>query len=277
MTDRPTKAHEYVFMLTKSPRYFFDQEAVREAFQPSTVARDAYGYNHAFASQFKRSPTDERHQDGKKLAAGAFTRQQETLDGSEGEAPRGADGRRKTTISGTKPGEATHENYANREGKDRWPNGGRNIRSVWEIATQPYPEAHFATFPEALPERCIKAGCPEQVCRTCGKPRERIVERTGIVLKEPAIPIRERRGDAVNDKRTALSGTQVAPATSLTVGWSDCGHDDWRAGRVLDPFMGSGTTAYVARNLGRHALGIELNETYAALCARRLQQLSLLA
>ena len=37
---------------------------------------------------------------------------------------------------------------------------GRNVRSVWTVATQPYPEAHFATYPEKLIEPCIKAGCP---------------------------------------------------------------------------------------------------------------------
>ena len=88
-------------------------------------------------------------------------------------------------------------------------NGGRNIRSVWEIATQPYPEAHFATFPEELARRCIAAGCPEQ-------------------------------------------------------------------GVVLDPFVGSGTVCFVARKLGRHAVGIDLSAEYLGLAARRLQQQSLL-
>jgi site-specific DNA-methyltransferase (cytosine-N4-specific) len=47
---------------------------------------------------------------------------------------------------------------AHRGDKEYASNGGRNIRSVWTIATQPFPEAHFATFPEALVERCVKAG-----------------------------------------------------------------------------------------------------------------------
>lgn len=56
-----------------------------------------------------------------------------------------------------------------------------------------------------------------------------------------------------------------------------CGHDDWRPGVVLDCFLGSGTSALVARNHQRHAIGIELSEKYAELAARRLQQLSLLS
>jgi DNA modification methylase len=129
--------------------------------------------------------------------------QDETLDGSNGEAPRGPDGRRVTAVKGG-DGSVQHRNG------ERWPNEGRNVRSVWTIPTQPYPDAHFAVFPEELPRRCILAGCPE-------------------------------------------------------------------GGTVLDPFMGSGTTALVARNHGRRSVGVELNPEYAALAARRLGQQSLLA
>jgi DNA modification methylase len=134
VTDRPTKAHEYLFLLTKSARYFYDADAIREG-----------------------------------------------------------------TGDGTTPRKTNAEASLS-----------RNARSVWEIATQPYPDAHFATFPEELPRRCIAAGCPQD-------------------------------------------------------------------GTVLDPFGGSGTTALVARRLGRRSLLIELNESYCQLAARRLSQLSLLA
>ena len=82
---------------------------------------------------------------------------------------------------------------------------GRGKRSVWKIATKPYSEAHFATFPPALIETPIKAGCP-------------------------------------------------------------------KGGLVLDPFMGSGTTAFVARSLGRNYLGIELNKEFIKLAEKRLIQ-----
>jgi DNA modification methylase len=80
---------------------------------------------------------------------------------------------------------------------------GRNKRSVWTIATAPFPEAHFATFPPALVEPCIKAGCPA-------------------------------------------------------------------GGTVLDPFLGTGTTALVADRLGRSAIGIELNPAYAEMARQRI-------
>jgi len=222
VTDRPTKAHEYVFLLTKGPRYFFDQEAVREGYAPASLER--YGYD------FKAYGADHPH--------------------------------------GRKHG-------AMRDGGEISPNGaGRNVRSVWEIATQPYPEAHFATFPEALPERCIKAGCPEQVCVTCGKPRERITEKT-------LVPTQATNNGGKRSDDNGWQGYQDAYPRGRneveTLGWSDCGHGDWRPGVVLDPFMGSGTVALVARRLGRRSVGVELSESYAELCARRLQQLSLLA
>jgi len=104
VTDRPTKAHEYLFLLAKSGRYYFDSEAVREA---STTGdqRRPYGVGQV----------DER--------------------GSGHD--RGGGGKRNGDCS------------------------GRNIRSVWTVPTQPFSQAHFATFPQKLIEPCIKAGCPE--------------------------------------------------------------------------------------------------------------------
>ena len=146
--DRCTKAHEYIFLLSKSERYYFDSEAMKEpAAQPERVRNDKIGGNKG---------DDVHHSPG-----GQFT------------------------------GSAT-----------------RNRRSVWTVATQPYDGAHFATYPPALIEPCILAG--------------------------------SRPGDL-----------------------------------VLDPFMGSGTTAQVAQDLGRKAIGCELNPDYVALQSERAAQLGL--
>ena len=221
VTDRPTKAHEYVFMLTKQPRYWFDTEAVRE---PHTTADDP------------------RNRNGYEPERGAW------VGGGVN------DGRTRTS------------------GASTWPSGGRNVRSVWNIATQPYPEAHFATFPEELARRCILAGCPVRVCRVCGKPSERIVETDGSRWAE-----RKENGEGPRHGVSGVKPSYSVGANPRTdVGWSDCGHNNWRPGVVLDPFIGSGTTAKVARDHQRHAIGIELNEEYLRLAARRLQQLSLL-
>jgi DNA modification methylase len=225
VTDRPTKAHEYVFLLSKQPRYFFDQEAVREANQLAP----GNGWN-----QSARVVGEIRG------------------DGEHAQGKRGTHGLTDLV-------------------------SGRNVRSVWEIATQPYPDAHFATFPEALPERCIKAGCPEQVCVTCGEPRVRIVERELVATRGNINPAAKRDGGPLVASSADHSGGVYGRYEVETLGFTDCGHGNYRTGVVLDPFMGSGTTALVARRLGRRSVGVELNEAYAALCARRLQQLSLFA
>lgn len=157
---------------------------------------------------------------------------------------------------------------------------GRNARTVWPINTKPYPGAHFATFPPELVRRALEAGCPTHVCRVCGAPRERIVQRGKPVLQADTW---SANGAASYDETaggyadTAATSTLKHVVPTRTVGWTDCGHDDWRAGVALDPFSGAGTVAVVARELGRHAVGIELNPAYAAQQQERLAQQSLLS
>ena len=95
---------------------------------------------------------------------------------------------------------------------------GRNRRSVWEIPTQPYPEAHFATWPEKLVEPMILAGTSERgICPECGAPWERVVERTAMVID------RSERTHSMGQTRS--SGTMVEPPTATTTGWQPtCGH-----------------------------------------------------
>src|SRR5690606_12312669 len=118
---------------------------------------------------------------------------------------------------------------------------GRNRRSVWTIATQPFPEGHFATFPEKLVEPCILAGTSPHACPVCRAPWKRAME--------------------------SELGWQPTCTCENNDGSGKC--------IVLDPFAGSGTTLLVAERLGRQAVGIEINPEYVEMAKRRLSKVQL--
>ena len=173
VTDRPTKAHEYVFLLSKSERYYYNHEAIREQATHSSVER--------------------------------WRQNVEAQEGSD-RVPGKTNGKMKA-VGGPRRSEKQRGHWRRHNGfNDRWDHMstaeqaamGRNKRTVWTVPTIGFKGAHFATFPPALIEPCILAGSPP-------------------------------------------------------------------GGIVLDPFMGSGTTAQVATNLGRQFIGCELNPDYVAL------------
>ncbi len=234
VTDRPTKAHEYVFLLSKQPRYFFDQNAVREPHGDNIWTRKGSASGEVVPS------LNRAIEDGERGDSRAWT----------------------PTVRQYNP-------------------AGRNVRSVWEIATQPYPEAHFATYPEELVRRCILAGTSERgVCPVCGKPWEREQLATGAdnhrVRADVGDWIREKGGNA--DGKRSLSGATYRRQREAGDWRSTCNHDAAPVpATVLDPFMGSGTTGLVARKHGRRCIGVELNVDYCELAALRLAQQSLFA
>lgn len=119
VTDRPTKSHEYIFLLTKSAQYFYDAQAIAEPVTQSSIARLSQNIENQVGST--------------RANGGAKT-----------------NGNMKAVIKNLQPNDNQDTQYA-----------GRNKRSVWTVATAPYSGAHFATYPPALIEPCIKAGCPE--------------------------------------------------------------------------------------------------------------------
>jgi DNA modification methylase len=127
VTDRPTKSHEYIFLLSKSAKYYFDQEAVKE---------EATGYDGRRDTLYKGGTKDM-----------ACTGQHQRWKRRKNDD---------TNYGGNGNGFKDHSGYNKLENPYV-----RNIRSVWTIPTSPYPEAHFATFPPKLIEPCILAGCPE--------------------------------------------------------------------------------------------------------------------
>ena len=222
VTDRPTKAHEYLFLLAKSERYYFDAEAIKE------------------------------------------------------EAVKGAAGSRFDT---GKTG--VHGMGRSQEGERGDDSSSRNRRTVWHISTQPYSEAHFATFPEKLVEPCILAGTSEKgCCPTCGTPWRRKIERERRATR-PGTGSKVNRASQHDESPYNGHGGMVVGnrdplrhcSVSKTTGWEPgckCDHADPVPCVVLDPFSGSGTTGSVACPIGRNYIGCELNPEYAAMAERRI-------
>jgi DNA modification methylase len=146
-----------------------------------------------------------------------------------------------------------------------------NKRSVWTVPVKPYNEAHFAVFPTELIEPAILAGCPPKICSECGTPYER-----EMVTIE--IPERETRDNMVGvipkrDKTSRMNSKDMKSLVQEDRGFTkncSCSGSKTSAGRVLDPFGGSGTTALVADRHGRDATIIELNQKYVDIAENRL-------
>jgi hypothetical protein len=150
---------------------------------------------------------------------------------------------------------------------------------LWKLATAPYPGSHYATYPLALPRRLVLAMCPASVCSVCGWPRERVTgEATYRRNDSDTVPYRlamregERVADGANQWKVTAGGNTSVTAHRDTLGFTDCGHDAYRPGHVLDPFGGSGTTAVAAALEQRDATLIDLDARNADLVRRRLAE-----
>ena len=223
--DRFTNSYEPVFMLTKSDKYWFDLDAVRVPFAPSTFKR-AKAFNNP-----------ERRKDDSGLYFSGITASRQ---------------------------DKWYKELA--EGRKL----GKNPGDVWSIPTESFPDAHFATFPQRLVEPMIKAACPQWICKKCGKARERIIKLGRITAKGGS-----NKGKMAQNKERYQGAeckcVRMIAREHITVGWTDCGCGaGWDSGIVLDPFAGSGTTCLVAKKLGRHYIGIELNPEYVKMARRRV-------
>lgn len=258
VTDRCTKSHEYIFLLSKSQQYYYDAEAIKvpavtSENRPAGVVRNRlYDYD----SKENNNPQ-------------AYMKPEKNTGGGKKHKNMGYDGQQTNTFHRTR-----------KENGQEWSNesGKANKRSVWNVATTPYAEAHFATFPPELIVDCIKAGSSEHgCCEKCGKPWERMVESTKFFQSGSGKSGKDILGK--NGMKLQGGGTtgdvRKGPITnSQTTGWQatcECGVGVVPA-IVLDPFMGAGTTALVARKLSRDFVGFELNSKYHIMSENRLKK-----
>lgn len=221
VTDRCTKSHEYIFLLSKSPKYYFDNEAIAEDAIHKEDPRAGYGRLHYRGKREGRAGTGQENF----VFIKVFIKEK------------------------------------------------RNKRSVWTVTTKPFKEAHFATFPEDLIVPMVRAGCPESVCKKCGKARFPIVKSDYEKKEVKWHPEKYGKEDENGARRGRMQPTGIVKNTSKNVGWTDCGcNAGFIGGIVLDPFMGAGTTGLVAKKLSRNYVGIELNENYIKIANDRIKQ-----
>jgi len=139
---------------------------------------------------------------------------------------------------------------------------GRNKRAVWQICPQPFPESHFAVYPEELCETPLKAGCPKYVCKKCGKAREKVYERKNKDYK--------KREDCATEQYSKSHHNDKVQF--IEKGLTDCGCNvGFEGGIVLDTFFGAGTTGLVALKQSKKFIGIELNQEYIDIAMKRLK------
>jgi len=147
VSDRPTTAHEYVFLLSKQPRYYYDAEAIKE---PATGGAHTRGSGVNPKSRSWKTP------DG-----------WDTSTGTGGHGSFHKEGREK--------GKTDYEHKTRPRQNESFSSAvsglvdNRNKRSVWTIPTKPFPGAHFATYPPELIEPCILAGSSLWACASCGR------------------------------------------------------------------------------------------------------------
>lgn len=219
VTDRPTRSHEHIWMLTKAAKYFWDAEAVREKALDSSVARMRRGVSET----------------------------NKLIDGAPGQVPH-----------------TVHQARSN--DPDREVSTSRQMRDVIEWRPKPFPGAHFAVWPEAIPERCIRAATSERgCCPHCGAPWARVVEKSERVQAH-WLNTEQAKARAANGKHGSTSVIETGQyQTYQTVGWKPtctCPDADPVPCSVLDPFVGSGTTVKVAVALGRRGIGVDISREY---------------
>jgi len=270
--DRFSNRWEHIFLFSKSKKYYFDLDAIREPHKYNGRKDTLYkgGPKDMQIGKHERWPNPAGKNPGDVIRTPAETRTLGAILGVKGaiKVPGG-----KGWIGHPPGGEHRLKH------DPRWcPPEGKNPGDFLEITTQPFPEAHFAVFPEALCEKPIKAGCPEQVCKRCGKARERV--------SKPKFTNHNGKTETSYNKKTMSAGRlallrQKARESGREyinertyLGWTFCNcNAGVEPGVALDPFCGAGTVGVMAKKLGRNFILIDIKKEYCEMAERRIAQI----
>ncbi len=233
--DKYRPSTSYITIATRSPKRWFDLTAVRGEVSDWTKHYATNPY-----------PTGER----------STTEAQKTGPRSGGLAVAGDLAGKTIKAQGAPPLDAWFDHH-----------------DTWTLTTQPSSLAHYAMWPARLAERLILSMCPAEVCATCGEPRRRVEGKAEYVGQNGA-PVTPHVWQSEIADKGAHSAKADGGVTAIrpTLGWTDCGHDNYQPGHVLDPFGGTGTTGAVAHLHGRDATLIDIDERNAAMYPARLDE-----
>jgi hypothetical protein len=258
-TDRPSVSHETIWLLAKSERYYWDAEAVKVAatdcrgttrFSPTTAEARAVGApwgNEATPPDLQRA-----RQASRTRRTGDWTRESLALAAATLRAQADDLERRGLLLD----------------------SDGDPLALM--VNPRPFKGSHFATFPPALVEPFVRAGSSEAgCCPACREPWRRIVQRGNSEHHcRPGCGCKDADKHGAQDWGDGWKGYGGFAGTAIDTGqWQPgcaCDAGDPQPAVVLDPFMGSGTTAIVAEALGRDWVGCELSEEYADMARSRI-------
>lgn len=269
VTDRPTRCHESVFLLSKQERYFYDQDAIKEPLL-HPHAKGTFGTKHVHSKnpQYSHSGRDYTPPEAKNKRT--VWDEEECL----ATLREGLTREERSHVVGPFLVDSQVVIPARDVPPDLWdyfvllPEQG--MTSVLNVNPRSYRGAHFATFPPKLVEPCILAGTSEKgACPTCGSPWLRVVEKQTV---RDVAEVRHMPKTKLNVSRAGWRDPANAPKTTMK-GWvqgCNCPPSDPVPCVVLDPFSGSATTGYVANRSGRDYVGIDLNAKYLDLAKSRL-------
>lgn len=260
-TDRPSTALEYVFVLAKSERYFWDCDAVRRT------------------AEFGRRVWSKQQFKGGDLTCGHGKNGGSTTGGdpSAGRNLRNADFYWDSLDLAIEQARAelAHLEHVRERGGLLLSEEGEPL--ALDVNTEATREAHFATFPRKLVEPLIKAGTSERgCCAECGAPWCRSVEKESRPNWQGP---QQQKHDGTYYRQNPGGGIGNDRREQTHLGWQPsckCACDTTVPATVLDPFGGSGTVAVAATKLGRKAILIDLKSDYIDLQKKRNAQVSML-